>query len=177
MKGFNRAIIAGNLTRDPDLRYTVNKRAYARFSVAVNYRYKAENGEYQEGTDYINVVAWGSLGETCGKYLKKGSPVLIEGRIRTGSYEARDGSGKRYTTEIMADNMVMLGSREPGSSSQSGSSGYQSSAPSFGAYSAGDDDFGKSIGESGFGGTFSPGFVDDDNIGMPDGSSDSGIPF
>ena len=174
MKGFNRAIIAGNLTRDPDLRYTVNKRAYARFSVAVNYRYKGENGEYQEGTDYINVVAWGTLGETCGKYLKKGSPVLIEGRIRTGSYEARDGSGKRYTTEIMADNMTMLGSREQSGSSSGQPSSYQ---PSFGGYSPSDDDFGKSIGESGFGGTFSPGFADDDNSGIADAGSDSGIPF
>ena len=174
MRGFNRAIIAGNLTRDPDLRYTVNKRAYARFSVAVNYRYKGENGEYQEGTDYINVVAWGTLGETCGKYLKKGSPVLIEGRIRTGSYEARDGSGKRYTTEIMADNMTMLGSREQSGSSSGQPSSYQ---PSFGGYSPSDDDFGKSIGESGFGGTFPPGFADDDNSGIADAGSDSGIPF
>ena len=174
MRGFNRAIIAGNLTRDPDLRYTVNKRAYARFSVAVNYRYKGENGEYQEGTDYINVVAWGTLGETCGKYLKKGSPVLIEGKIRTGSYEARDGSGKRYTTEIMADNMTMLGSREQSGSSSGQPSSYQ---PSFGGYSPSDDDFGKSIGESGFGGTFSPGFADDDNSGIADAGSDSGIPF
>ena len=174
MRGFNRALIAGNLTRDPDLRYTVNKRAYARFSVAVNYRYKGENGEYQEGTDYINVVAWGTLGETCGKYLKKGSPVLIEGRIRTGSYEARDGSGKRYTTEIMADNMTMLGSREQSGSSSGQPSSYQ---PSFGGYSPSDDDFGKSIGESGFGGTFSPGFADDDNSGIADAGSDSGIPF
>ena len=174
MRGFNRAIIAGKLTRDPDLRYTVNKRAYARFSVAVNYRYKGENGEYQEGTDYINVVAWGTLGETCGKYLKKGSPVLLEGRIRTGSYEARDGSGKRYTTEIMADNMTMLGSREQSGSSSGQPSSYQ---PSFGGYSPSDDDFGKSIGESGFGGTFSPGFADDDNSGIADAGSDSGIPF
>ena len=177
MRGFNRAIIAGNLTKDPDLRYTVNKRACARFGVAVNNKWKNSNGELQESTEYINVVVWGPMSENCGKYLKKGSPVLVEGRIQSSSYEARDGSGKRYMTEVNADNVVFLSSREPRSSSQSGSSGYQSSAPSFGAYSAGDDDFGKSIGESGFGGTFSPGFVDDDNIGMPDGSSDSGIPF
>ena len=99
MRGFNRAIIAGNLTRDPEVRYTVNKRAYARFTVAVNNRYKDANGEYQDSTDYISVVAWGATAETCGKYLKKGSPVLIEGRIRTGSYDAKDGS-KRYTTEV-----------------------------------------------------------------------------
>ena len=179
MRGFNRAIIAGNLTNNPEVRYTVNKRAYARFGVAVNYRYKNANGEWQEGTDYINIVAWGTLAETCGKYLKKGSPALFEGRIRTGSYDAKDGSGKRYTTEIWVDNMVMLGSREQGGSG----SGYQSSSPvgtdygSQGGYVPGDDDFGKSIGESGFsGGGFTQGFADGDN-GMQDGNSDSGIPF
>ena len=179
MRGFNRAIIAGNLTNNPEVRYTVNKRAYARFGVAVNYRYKNANGEWQEGTDYINIVAWGTLAETCGKYLKKGSPALFEGRIRTGSYDAKDGSGKRYTTEIWVDNMVMLGSREQGGSG----SGYQSSSPvgtdygSQSGYVPGDDDFGKSIGESGFsGGGFTQGFADGDN-GMQDGNSDSGIPF
>ena len=123
MRGFNRAIIAGNLTQDPEVRYTVNKKAFARFGVAVNNRYRNANGEVQENTDYINVVAWNATAETCGKYLKKGSPVLVEGRIRTGSYDAKDGSGKRYTTEIWIENMVMLGS---GQGSSSGSS-YQSS--------------------------------------------------
>ena len=174
MRGFNRAIIAGNLTNTPEVRYTVNKRAYARFGVAVNYRYKNANGEWQEGTDYINIVAWGTLAETCGKYLKKGSPALFEGRIRTGSYDAKDGSGKRYTTEIWVDNMVMLGSREQGGS---GSSPVGTDYGSQGGYVPGDDDFGKSIGESGFsGGGFTQGFADGDN-GMQDGNSDSGIPF
>lgn len=177
MRGYNRAIIAGNLTRDPELRYTVNKRAYARMGVAVNYRYKNASGEYQEGTDYINVIAWGTLAETCGKYLKKGSPVLFEGRIRTGSYDAKDGSGKRYTTEIWADNMVMLSSREQGGSG----SGYQPTSGtdygSSGGYVPSDDDFGKSIGESGFGGDgFSQGFADD-NGGMSDGKPETSIPF
>ena len=178
MRGFNRAIIAGNLTNTPEVRYTVNKRAYARFGVAVNYRYKNANGEWQEGTDYINIVAWGTLAETCGKYLKKGSPALFEGRIRTGSYDAKDGSGKRYTTEIYVDNMIMLGSR-----GQGGDSGYQSSGTigtdygSAGGYVPSDDDFGKSIGDSGFGdGGFSQGFADN-NSGTPDGNADSGIPF
>ena len=173
MRGFNRAIIAGNLTKDPDQRYTVNKRAYARFGVAVNYRYKNNNGEYQEGTDYINVVAWGPLGETCGKYLKKGSPVLIEGRISSRSYEANDGSGRKYVTEVNADNMIMLGSREQGSYSASPSGSDYSSA---GEYTPSDDDFGKSIGESGFGGGFSSGFTPDTN-NIPGGNSEGDIPF
>ena len=176
MRGFNRAIIAGNLTRDPEVRYTVNKRAFARFGIAVNSRWKNANGEMQENTDYINVVAWGNTAETCGKYLKKGSSVLVEGRIRTGSYDAKDGSGKRYTTEVWIDNMVMLGaSGQNASGGGYQSSGYQGS--SSGGYTPGDEDFGKSIGESGFGGgVFSQGFADDNN-GMPDGNSDGGIPF
>lgn len=177
MRGFNRAIIAGNLTRDPELRYTVNKKAYARFTVAVNNRWRNANGEMQDSTDYISVVAWNNTAENVGKYLKKGSPVLIEGRIRTGSYDAKDGSGKRYTTEIWVDSLIMLSSREQGSGS-----GYQSSPAgndfgSSGGYVPGNDDFGRSIGESGFGGEgFSQGFTDDNNDNTG-GNSDSGIPF
>ena len=101
MNGLNRAIIAGNLARDPDVRYTVNKKAYTRFTVAVNYRYKDANGEYKDSADYIPVIVWGAQAESCGKYLKKGSPVLVEGRIQTGSYDAKDGT-KRYTTRVKA---------------------------------------------------------------------------
>lgn len=178
MRGFNRAIIAGNLARDPEVRYTVNKKTVARFAVAVNNRYKDANGEVKESTDYINVVAWGNWAEICGKYLKKGSPVLIEGRIQTGSYEAKDGSGKRYTTEINMSSMVMLGSGQGDSGSGGGysrsSSGMDSQ--SYGAQTSRDDDFGMSIGESGFGGDTSQGFADDMG-GMSDKDNSSGIPF
>ena len=179
MRGFNRAIIAGNLARDPDVRRTVNKKAYARFTVAVNNRYKDANGEYQDTADYIAVVAWGNLAEIAEKYLKKGSPVLIEGRIRTGSYDAKDGSGKRYTTEIYVDNMIMLGSREGVSGSGGGfsSRGQSSGIDSF--MSSGmpiPDDFGNSIGDQGFGGVGSmPDFGNDRNS-MSD-SEGTGIPF
>ena len=164
MRGFNRAIIAGNLTNDPEVRYTVNKRAFTRFGVAVNNRTKNANGEIQEYTDYIDVVAWGATAETCGKYLKKGRPVLVEGRIRTGSYEAKDGSGKRRSFEIWVDNMIMLGSGQGSSSAQSSGSG-MSYTSSSGGYSqmpsmSDDSDFGRSIGESNFGGDMSQGLSD-----------------
>ena len=179
MRGFNRAIIAGNLARDPDVRHTVNKRTYARFTVAVNNRYKDANGEYKDSADYITVVAWNNNAETAGKYLKKGSPVLIEGRIRTGSYDAKDGSGKRYTTEIYVDNMIMLGSREGVSGSGGGfsprnsSSGMDSFSPSGMPMP---DDFGSSIGDQGFGGSGTmPDFGNDRNsMSEPEGT---GIPF
>ncbi|MBQ3653837.1 MAG: single-stranded DNA-binding protein [Synergistaceae bacterium] len=178
MRGFTRAVIAGNVTRDPEVRYTVNKKVFTRFGVAVNTTWKNANGELQENTDYINIVVWGPLAETCGKYLKKGRPVLIEGRIRTGSYDAKDGSGKRTSTEIFADNVVFLGSGQGGSDSGGGysrsSSGMDSQ--SYGAQTSRDDDFGMSIGESGFGGDTSQGFADDMG-GMSDKDSSSGIPF
>ena len=174
MRGFNRAIIAGNLTKDPEVRQTVNKKTYARFTVAVNNTWRNANGEVQENTDYINVVAWGAIAETCGKYLKKGSPVLVEGRIRTGSYDAKDGSGKRYTTEVYMDNMVMLGSREGGSSSGGQSSGMGASSPYDMPIPSGDD-FGSSIADSGFsGGSYTQGFANDNNSMPGDASS---IPF
>ena len=176
MRGFNRAIIAGNLTRDPEVRYTVNKKAYAIFAVAVNNTWKNANGEVQENTDYINVVAWGAQAETCGKYLKKGSPVLVEGRIRTGSYDAKDGSGKRYTTEINADNMIMLGSREGVSGASTQSSGMSSPSP-YDIPVPPEEDFGSNIGDNGFGGggSYTSSFANGNNR-MP--SSDaSSIPF
>ena len=168
MNGLNRVIIAGNLARDPDTRYTVNKRAYSRFTVVVNYRYKDANGEYKDSADYIPVVVWGNQAESCGKYLKKGSPVLVEGRLQTGSYEAKDGSGKRYTTDVLADKVIFLGSRQ-------GNFGPQDS-PSFGADMPSSSSFGKSIGEEGFGaGNFTQDFANDNNS-MPE-SDISSIPF
>lgn len=164
MNGFNRAIIAGNLTKDPEVRYTVNKKAFARFTVAVNNNFKNANGEVQESTDYINVVVWGNQAENCGKYLKKGRPVLVEGRIQTSSFEAKDGSGKRYMTEINASNVIFLGSGQGSSSGQSSASGasYPSSSDGYQMPSSmgGDSDFGRSIGESNFGGDTSQGFAD-----------------
>ncbi len=178
MRGFNRVIIAGNLTQDPEVRYTVNKKAYARFTVAVNNRYRDANGEYKDTADYITVVAWNNNAETVGKYLKKGSPVLLEGSLRTGSYEAKDGSGKRYTTEVWMTNMIMLGSREGGSGSVRGfsaggtSSGMDSFVPSGMSMP---DDFGSNIGDRGFGSDTMPDFGNDHNS-MTD-QEGAGIPF
>ncbi len=154
MRGFNRAIIVGNLTRDPEVRHTINKKTYARFTVAVSNRYRDANGEFQENSDYITVVAWSSNAEVAEKYLKKGSPVMIEGRIRTGSYDAKDGSGKRYTTEVWVDTLIMLGSREGGSGSGGGSSSKGQSSGMDAFPPSGmpmPDDFGSSIENSGFG--------------------------
>jgi len=145
MRGINRAIIAGNLTRDPEVRQTINKRSIARFSVAVNYRYKDSSGEYKDGVDYVNIVVWGPQAENCGKYLKKGSPVFVEGRIQTTSYDAKDGSGKRYMTEINAETVSFL---SQGQGQQGNSNNDFTSQP---WPEETDPNFGSSISDSGFG--------------------------
>ena len=171
MKGFNRVIVAGNLAKDPDVRYTVNKKAYARFSVAVNSRRKEANGEWKDNVEYVPVVTFGQIAENCGKYLKKGSGVLLEGRIVTNTYDAKDGSGKRYTTEVIVENLQFIGG--PG---QSGNNNSSRSQPSRNDYMPTDDDFGKSIGESGFGGGAFSGSFSNTNNNIMDGVPDD-IPF
>lgn len=117
-RGFNKVIIMGNLTRDPDLRYTSADKAHARFSVAVNRVWKDRDGNVQEQADFIPVVVWGPLAENCERYLSKGRPVLVEGQIRTRSYE-KDGQ-KRYVTEVRGDNVVFLGGGDGQRNGQNG---------------------------------------------------------
>lgn len=100
----------GNLTRDPEIRYTAANRAYARFTVAVGRSWKGSNGEIQEHTDFIPVVVWGVQAEHCERYLSKGRPVLVEGHINTRSYETAQGE-KRYVTEVQAQSVTFLGGR------------------------------------------------------------------
>ena len=108
MAGINKVILIGRLGRDPELRYTPSGAAVANLSVATSEEWKDKNtGEKQERTEWHRIVAWRRLGEICGEYLHKGSQVYIEGRLQTRSWEDRDGI-KRYTTEIVAQNMQML---------------------------------------------------------------------
>lgn len=99
----NKWIGIGNLTRDPELKYTPAGKAVCNFSVACNEKF-GDN----ERTEYVNIVAWEKLAEICGKYLEKGNPVYIEGRLATRSYVDRDGN-KKYVTEVVAFQMQMLG--------------------------------------------------------------------
>lgn len=112
----NKVILVGNLGKDPELRYTPSGAAVATFSLATTNPFKDKEGNKQ--TEWHNIVAWRQLAEICGKYLHKGKQVYIEGRIQTRSYDDRDGN-KRYITEIVADQMQMLGSRD-----DQGSGGY-----------------------------------------------------
>lgn len=107
----NRVILIGNLTKDPEQRFTGSGTAVCNFSLATNEKYKDKSGEWQERAEFHNIVAWSKLAEICGKYLKKGKQVYIEGRIQTRSYDDKSGN-KKYITEIVADQMQMLGGRE-----------------------------------------------------------------
>ncbi|ORJ57677.1 single-stranded DNA-binding protein [Geothermobacter hydrogeniphilus] len=106
----NKVILVGNLGKDPELRYTPTGTAVCNFSIATTERFKDRDGQQQTKTEWHNIVVWRQLAEICGKYLHKGKQVYIEGKIQTRSYEDRDGN-KRYITEIVADEMRMLGGR------------------------------------------------------------------
>jgi single-strand DNA-binding protein len=106
----NRATIAGHLGADPELRHTQNGTPVLNFRVASNERRKGADGEWQDHTEWHAVVVWGARGKALADILRKGSFVAVDGTIRTTSYEAKDGSGKRYRTEISAEH-VDLGGR------------------------------------------------------------------
>jgi single-strand DNA-binding protein len=116
MASVNKAIILGNLGADPELRYTPTGQAVTDLSIATTDRYKDKSGTLQTRTDWHKVVCWGRLAEIAKDYLKKGSPVYIEGRIQYRSYDDKDGI-KRYRTDIVATAMQLLGSRPSGEAS------------------------------------------------------------
>ncbi|MBU1038842.1 single-stranded DNA-binding protein [Patescibacteria group bacterium] len=107
MNYLNKAMVIGNITRDPEVRTTTQGTAVTTFTVATNLRWTNSAGERQDKTEYHNVVAWRRLAEICGQYLKKGSKVFIEGRLQTRSWDDAQGQ-KHWRTEIITDNMIML---------------------------------------------------------------------
>lgn len=113
----NQAQIIGNLTKDPEVRQTPNGNTVATFTIATNFTWKDSNGQKQEKAEFHNIVAWGKLAEICQNYLNKGQKIYIQGRLQTRDWEAEDGS-RRYKTEIIAENMIMLSSSQ-GSSNNS----------------------------------------------------------
>jgi single-strand DNA-binding protein len=109
MKTVNKVILLGNLTRDPELRYTEHSKAVCTFRLATNRNWTTETGEKREETEYHHIVAWEKLAELCDKYLRKGRKVYVEGRLHSRSYTGQDGIEK-HATEIVIDDMVMLDS-------------------------------------------------------------------
>jgi single-strand DNA-binding protein len=137
MASLNRVMLIGNLGQDPELRYTQNQSAVVTLSVATT-DVRMQDGQRQEFTEWHRVVVWGKQAENCSKYLTKGRPVFIEGRIQTRSWEDKQGQ-KRYTTEVVAQNVKFLGSASrsdsPGASSSYGQN--HEPQPQYGSGSSG----------------------------------------
>lgn len=110
MASLNKVMILGNLGKDPEVRYMHNGEAVANFSIATTDNWKDKDGNKQERTEWHNIVMYRKLAEIAGEYLKKGSPVYIEGKLQTRKWQTKEGQD-RYTTEIVADSMQMLGSK------------------------------------------------------------------
>lgn len=108
MSGVNKAIVVGHLGGDVDLRYTPGGKAVANFSVATSESWAGDDGQRQERTEWHRIVVWGKLAELCAEHLRKGRQAYVEGRIQTREWKDKDGS-KRYTTEIIANQVVFLG--------------------------------------------------------------------
>lgn len=121
-KSVNKVILVGNLGKDPEIKYTQSGTAVASVTVATSSSFKDKSGEWQEQTEWHNVVLWQRLAEIAGEYLKKGNKVYIEGRLQTRSWEDKQGQ-KRYTTEVVANELVLLGGR--GEGGQGGGGNYQ----------------------------------------------------
>ncbi|MAX05303.1 MAG: single-stranded DNA-binding protein [Flavobacteriales bacterium] len=110
MAGVNKVILVGNLGKDPEVRYLDNGVAVANFSLATTENYKNKEGERVSQTEWHNIVLWRGLAEVAEKYLKKGASIYVEGKIKTRKWEDKEGV-TRYTTEILGDNMTMLGGK------------------------------------------------------------------
>ena len=110
MANFNKVILVGNLTRDPELRYTPANQAVAKLGLAVNRIYTTTDGEKRKEVDFFTVVVWRKQAETCSQYLTKGSPILVEGRLQSRSWETEDGQ-KRNVVEVVAERIQFLSRR------------------------------------------------------------------
>ena len=113
-KSVNKVILIGNLGKDPEVKYTPQGTAVARLTVATNERFKDKAGEWQDRTEWHNVVLWQRLAEIAGEYLKKGGKIFVEGRLQTRSWDDKQTGQKKYMTEIVASDLILLGGRGEG---------------------------------------------------------------
>ena len=110
-KSLNKVQLIGNLGKDPEVKYTPSGTPVAKLTIATNERYKDKNGEWQDRTEWHNVVLWQRLAEIAGEYLKKGGKVYIEGRLQTRSWDDKQTNQKKYMTEVVASDLILLGGR------------------------------------------------------------------
>jgi single-strand DNA-binding protein len=113
-KSVNKVILVGNLGKDPEVKYTPSGTAVAKFTLATNERYKDKEGQWQDRTEWHNLVAWARTAEIAGEYLKKGRTVYVEGSLRTSSWDDKESGQKKYKTEIVVNDLVLLGGRDAG---------------------------------------------------------------
>jgi single-strand DNA-binding protein len=133
-KSVNKVILVGNLGKDPEVKYTPQGTPVAKFTLATNERFKDKDGNWQDRTEWHNITAWARTAEICGEYLKKGGKVYIEGSLRTHSWDDKTSGQKKYMTEIVVNDLVLLGGRGEGSG---GGGDYSSSRGSSSSASAG----------------------------------------
>jgi len=131
-KSVNKVILIGNLGKDPEVKYTQGGMPVAKFTLATNERFKDKDGQWQDRTEWHNITAFQRLAEIVGEYLKKGGKCFIEGSLRTSSWDDKETGQKKYKTEIIANDLVMLSGRGEGAGDDSG-------GRSRGAYAAGNN--------------------------------------
>lgn len=123
MKGFSKAVVCGNITRDPELRTTTNGTKVCGFSVAVNRTYRDASGDMKETVSYIECNAWGRMAETISQYMKKGSGIILSGRLNQRSWDDKDTGKKRYATEVVVEDFSFVGGNGGGNTEGSSSNG------------------------------------------------------
>jgi single-strand DNA-binding protein len=114
MSNFNKVILMGNLTRDPQLRYLANQTAVADFGIACNRRWKGPNGEDKEEVTFVDVTAWGKQAEVINQYFQKGKPIFVEGRLKYDTWEDKQGGGKRSKLSVVIENFQFVGGKDGG---------------------------------------------------------------
>ncbi|MGB7157223.1 MAG: single-stranded DNA-binding protein [Tepidisphaeraceae bacterium] len=137
MANYNKVILVGNLTRDPQLKYLPSQMAVVEFGLAVNHKYKTKNGEDREEVLFVDVSAFGKQAEIINQYCQKGRPLLVEGRLKYDTWEDKQGGGKRSKHSVVIDNFQLLGGRDSGGGggggggggAGAGGGGYDESAP------------------------------------------------
>ena len=143
MASFNKVMLLGNLTRDPEVKYTPKGSAVADIGLAVNRTYTTDGGEKREETTFVDVTMWGRQAEIAGEYLKKGRPLFVEGRLQLDTWDDKQTGQKRSKLRVVCENFQMLGSRDGGEGGGSGGGGRSSgskSAKSAPAAEAAEDD-------------------------------------
>jgi single-strand DNA-binding protein len=133
-KSLNKVLLIGNLGKDPEVKYTSSGKAVATFSLACNESWKDADGNLQERAEWVNIVVWEKLAEICGQYLHKGDKAYFEGRLQTRNYDDKNSGVKKYITEVVATNMLMLSPKPAGATGAApqgtgGASGPQNDDP------------------------------------------------